>query len=136
MAADRPLRNTKPRNRQNRVTMPSSKWNTDSACDSDALELDPFADPPTSDLIVPSPVTQLTLSDAEDDASPSQYRKEMEKKECRGQSDDEDGEEENGEEEEYQEEAAASEQVKTNRPELSIWLANSPQWWTTREKRS
>jgi hypothetical protein len=60
----------------------------------------------------------VELSDAEDVASPSQYRKEMARKECRGQSDDEDGEDEDGEEEEYEEEAAAPEPVKTNRPEM------------------
>jgi hypothetical protein len=54
--------------------MPRSEWSTDSFCDSDGSEKDPFADPPTSNFIVPSPVT---LSDAEEDASPSLYRKEM-----------------------------------------------------------
>ena len=67
--------------------MPCGEWTSDgSSSDSDGSEKDPFADPPTSDLIVPSPVT---LSDAEEDASPGQYRKEMASKECRGQSDDE-----------------------------------------------
>ena len=70
--------------------MPRGEWTSDSSCDSDGSEKDPFADPPTSDLIVPSPVT---LSDAEEDASPSQYRKEMASKQCRGQPDVEDGKE-------------------------------------------
>ena len=54
--------------------MQRSEWTSDSSGDSDGSEKDPFADPPTSDSIVPSPET---LSDAEEDASPSQYRKEM-----------------------------------------------------------
>jgi hypothetical protein len=95
--------------------MPRSKWSTDSSCDSDGSEKDLFADPPTSDLIVPSPVT---LSDAEEDASPSQYRKEMASKECRGQSDDEEGEDDNGEEEKMEEVDAVPEPVRPHRPEM------------------
>ena len=116
--------------------MPRSDWSSDSSCDSDGSEKDPFADPPTTKFNVPSPVT---LSDAEEDASPSLYRKEMASKECRGQSDDEDGEDNDGEEEGMEEEAAAPEPVKPHRsknskaciPNLSIWLANSPQWSRT-----
>jgi hypothetical protein len=119
--------------------MPCSKWSSDSSSGSDGSEKDPLADPPTSDFIVPSPVT---LSDAEEDASPSLYRKEMARKECRGQSDDEEGEDDDGEEEEMEEVDDVPEPVRPHRPEredmyseilnLSIWLANSPQWWKTR----
>jgi hypothetical protein len=68
--------------------MTRSDWSTDWSCDSDGSEKDSFAVPPTSEFNIPSPVT---LSDAEEDASPSFYRKEMQSKECLGQSDDEDG---------------------------------------------
>ncbi len=95
--------------------MPRSDWSTDSSCDSDGSEKDPFAVPATSEFNVPSPVT---LSDAEEDASPSLCRNEMQSKECRGQSDDEDGEEDDGEEEEMEEEAAAPELVKPHRPKI------------------
>ena len=57
--------------------MPRMDWTSDSSSDSDGSEKDPFAIPLISELVVPSPVT---LSDAEADASPSQYRKEMESK--------------------------------------------------------
>ncbi len=123
--------------------MPRRDWTSDSSCDSGGSEKDPLADPPISDLIVPSPVP---LSDAEEEASPSLYRKEMASKECGGPSDYEDGDEDDGEEEEREEDAAARsapEPVKPHRPKiddmysyLSIWLANSPQWWKTRENRS
>jgi hypothetical protein len=93
--------------------MPRGEWTSDSSSDSDGTVKDPFADPQTSDFIIPSP---KTLSDAEDDVSPSQYRKEMASKQSRGQSDDEDGEEEDdGEEEEMDEEEEAREPVKENR---------------------
>ena len=82
--------------------MPRADWTSDSSSDSDGSEKDPFAIPLNSDLIVPSPVT---LSDAEEDASPSQYRKEMASKEYSGQSDYEEGDE--LEEEEEEEEIAA-----------------------------
>ncbi len=64
---------------------------------------------------VPSPVT---LSDAEENASPSLYRKEMASKKCRDQSDDEDGEDDDGEEEGMDEEAAAPEPVKPHRSKI------------------
>jgi hypothetical protein len=83
---------------------PRCEWTSDSSGDSDG---DPFAHPPTSDFVIPSPET---LSDAEEDASPSQYRKEMASKESRGRSDDEEGEEEDdGEKEEMEEEEEARE---------------------------
>ena len=71
--------------------MPPAEWTSDSSSESDGSEKDPFAIPLNSDLVIPSPVT---LSDAEEDASPSQYRKEMASKEYSGQSDYEDGQEE------------------------------------------
>jgi hypothetical protein len=52
--------------------MPRGEWTSDSSSDSEGSEKDPFADPPTSDFIIPSPET---LSDVEEDVSPSQYRK-------------------------------------------------------------
>ena len=90
--------------------MPRADWTTDSSCDSDGSEKDPFAIPLNSDLIVPSPVT---LSDAEEDASPSQYRKEMESKQYIT-SDYEEGEEqeEEEEEEEIEQETAAPKPAK------------------------
>jgi hypothetical protein len=99
------------RNGQPRVTMPRGEWTSDSSSDLDGADNDPFADPPTSGLVIPSPET---LSDAEEDASPSQYRKEMASKESCGQSDDEEEEEEeeDGEEEEMDEEEEDPEPVK------------------------
>jgi hypothetical protein len=35
------------------VTMPRGEWTSDSSGDSDGSEKDPFADPPTSDFVVP-----------------------------------------------------------------------------------
>ena len=96
--------------------MPRGEWTSDSSCDSDGSYRDPFADPPTSELIVPSPVT---LSDAEEDASPSQYRKEMASKQCRGQSDGEEGEEEDDGEEEEMEEAPEPVQETRSEPRLA-----------------
>jgi hypothetical protein len=126
--------------------MPRGEWTSDSSShdDSDGSGKDPFADPPTSNFVIPSPET---LSDAEEDASPSQYQKEMASKESRVQSDDEEVEEEDdGEEEEMEEEEEAREPVKEKRsamesmysefPMLLILLANSPKWWKTREKRN
>ncbi len=75
--------------------MPRGEWTSDSSIDSDGSVKDPF-----TKFNVPSPVL---LSDAEEHASPSQYRKEMARKESCGQSDDEE-EEEDGEEEEMEEE--------------------------------
>jgi hypothetical protein len=81
--------------------MPRSDWTSDSSGESDGSEKDPFADPPTTKFNVPSPVT---LSDAEEDASPSQYQKEMLRKQARRQSDDEEVEEDEEEEEMEEEE--------------------------------
>ena len=83
MVAGRPLSNTKP---VKRSTMPRSDWTSDSSGESDGSEKDPFADPLTTKFNVPSPET---LSDAEEDASPSQYEKEMLREQARRQSDDE-----------------------------------------------
>ncbi len=96
--------------------MPRSEWTSDSSCDSDGSRKDPFAEPLTTDLIIPS---QEMLSDADEDASPSQYRKEMASKESCGQSDDEEEEkEDDGEEEEMEEEEEALEPVKPHRPKM------------------
>jgi hypothetical protein len=95
--------------------MPRSRWTSDSASESDGSQKDPFAVPPTTKFNVPSPVT---LSDAEEDASPSQYRKEMVRKQARRQSDDEDEEEEDGEEEEMEEQEEEEILVKRNRPKM------------------
>jgi hypothetical protein len=81
--------------------MPYDEWTTDSSSDSEGAEKDPFADPPKSEFVIPSPVS---LSDAEDDVSPSQYRKEMVLKESRGRPDEEEEEEDDCEEEEEDEE--------------------------------
>ena len=89
------------RNGQPRVTVPCGEWTSDSSSDSDGSEKDPFAHPPTSDFVIPSP---LSLSDADEDDSPSQYRKEMASKESRGRPDDEEEEEEEEDEEEEVEE--------------------------------
>ena len=83
MVAGRPLPNTTP---VKRSTMPRSDWTSDSSSESDCSAKDPFADPPTTEVNVPSPVLP---SDAEEDTSPSQYRNEMARKASRGQSDDE-----------------------------------------------
>ena len=80
--------------------MPRSDWTSDSSSDADGSEKDPFAIPLNSDIVIPSPVM---VSDAEEDASPSQYRKEMASKEYSGQSDYEEGEEQEEEEEEEEE---------------------------------
>jgi hypothetical protein len=89
--------------------MPRGEWTSDSSGDSDGSEKDPFAHPPTSQFVIPSPET---LSDAEEDDSPSQYRKEMARKQSRGQSDDEEEEEDDVEEEELEEEEEDFEPVK------------------------
>jgi hypothetical protein len=86
--------------------MPGDEWTSDSSSDS---EKDPFAHPPTSDFVIPSPVS---LSDADEDDSPSQYRKEMASKESRGRPDDEEEEEEEDEEEEVEEEVEDADPVK------------------------
>jgi hypothetical protein len=77
--------------------MPHAEWTSDSSSESDGSQKDPFSHPPTSDFVIPSPVS---LSDAEDDASPSQYRKEMMREQSRGHSHDEEEEQEDEEEEE------------------------------------
>jgi hypothetical protein len=67
----------------------------------------------------------VTLRDVEEDASPSQYRKEMASKESRGRSDDEEGEEEDdSEEEEMEEEEEAREPVKENRSAMESMYSN------------
>jgi hypothetical protein len=111
MAAGRQLPNTKP---VKRSTMPRSDWTSDSSSESDGSEKDPFAEPGITEFNVPSPVL---LSDAEEDASPSQYRKEMTSKESRGQSDDEE-EEEDDDEEEMEEEEETREPVIPHRPKI------------------
>jgi hypothetical protein len=89
--------------------MPREEWTSDLSSDSDGSEKDPFAHPPTSKFVIPSP---QTLSDAEEDDTPSQYRKEMVRKESRRLSDDEEGEEEDEcEEDEIEEEEEAREPV-------------------------
>lgn len=96
--------------------MPRSEWSSDSSSDSDGAEKDPFADPPTIGFNISSPEM---VSDSEQDASPSQYRKEMASKACRGQFDDEEEvEEDDVEEEEMQEEEEARETVKPHRPKI------------------
>ena len=96
--------------------MQRSEWTSDSSCASDGSGKDPFAEPLTTYFIIPSPEL---LSDLEEDASPSQYRKEMARKESSGQSDDEDGEEEDdGEVGEMEEEEEAREPVKPHRPKM------------------
>jgi hypothetical protein len=94
--------------------MPRGDWTSDgSSSDSDGSEKDPF-----SNFNVPSPVL---LSDAEDDASPSQYRKEMASKASRGQSDvEEDEEEDGGEEEEMEEEEETGAPFLALRPKIKI----------------
>jgi hypothetical protein len=91
--------------------MPGGEWTSDSSCDSDGAEKDPFAHPPTSDFVIPSPET---LSDAEEDDSPSQYRKEMVLKESHARHDDEEEEDEDCEEEEAEEEEEDAHPVKEN----------------------
>ena len=113
MVAGRPLPNTKP---VKPSTMSRSDCTSDSSGESDGSEKDPFADPPTTKFNVPSP---LTLSDAEEDASPSQYQKEMLRQQARRQSDDEEEEEEDEEEEDMEEEEEEPrERVKSRRPRI------------------
>ena len=94
--------------------MPHGEWTSDSSSDAEGSQKDPFSHPPTSDFVIPSPVS---LSDAEEDASPSQYQKEMLRQQARRQSDDEE-EEEDGEEEEMEEEEERREPVKQHRPKM------------------
>ena len=113
MVAGRPLPNTKPVKPSN---MPRSDCTSDSSVESDGSEKDPFADPPTTNFNIPSPVS---LSDAEEDASPSQYQKEMLRQQARRQSDDEEEEEEDEEEEDMEEEEEEPrERVKSRRPRI------------------
>ena len=96
--------------------MPPAEWTSDSSSESDGSEKDPFAIPLNSDLVIPSPVT---LSDAEEDASPSQYRKEMESKQYIT-SDYEEGEEleEEEEEEDFEQETAAPKSARGMPPAM------------------
>ena len=112
MVAGRPLPNTKP---VKPSTMPRSDWTSDSSGESDGSEKDPFADQPTTKFNVPSPVL---LSDAEDDASLSQYQKEMLRQQARRQSDDEEEEEEDDFEEEEMEKEKEEIPAKRNRPKM------------------
>ena len=80
--------------------MPHGEWTSDSSSDAEGSQKDPFSRQPTTDFVIPSPVL---LSDAEDDASPSLYQKEMMREQSRRQSDDEEEEEEDEEEEEQEE---------------------------------
>ena len=89
--------------------MPRGEWTSDSSSDSEGSQKDPFSHPPTTDLVIPSPVS---LSDAEDDVSPSLYRKEKMREQSRRQSDDEEEEEEEEEDEEEEEEVEESVPVK------------------------
>ncbi len=116
MAAGRPLPSTKPVKRSTTRAMPRSYWGSDSSCDSDGSGKDPFAEQRTTGFIIPSPEV---LSDFEEDATPSQYRKAMSRKESRGHSDDEEGEKEDDDvEEEMEEEEEARELVKPHRPKM------------------
>ena len=82
--------------------MPAHEYDSSSSSDGDGSEKDPFADPPTDGLIVPSP---LSLSASDDDASPSQYQKErMAAMHSRHKSDN-DGTEDDGEADQFQEES-------------------------------
>ncbi len=79
-----------------------------SSSDSDA---DPFADPPTQkDFIILSPLA-VSLSEDEEDVSPSQYRKEVARKETADQSLDEEAEHRDEEHEVEEEEDEESESV-------------------------
>ena len=97
--------------------MPPAEWTSDSSSDSDGSEKDPFAIPLNSELVVPSPVT---LSDSEEDASPSQYRKEMESKQyiTSDYEEGEEQEEEEEEEEEIEQETAAPKPARGKRPAM------------------
>ena len=82
--------------------MPAHEYDSSSSSDGDGSEKDPFADPPTDGLIVPSP---LSLSASDDDASPSQYRKaQMASMHSRHKSDN-DGTEDDGEADQFEEES-------------------------------
>ena len=97
--------------------MPRGEWTSDSSSDSDGSQKDPFAHPPTSGFVIPSPET---LSDAEEDDTPSQYRKEMANKESRRQSDVEE-EDDDGEEEDIEEEEESCEPVKEKEKMQSMY---------------